>query len=89
MCAVPTRLRNEVVESLFPTLKRGANKHCAYGAGCWFRLAWSDSTQAPTGLRNEVVESLFPTLKRGANKHCAYGAGCLLRLAWSDSTQAP
>jgi hypothetical protein len=25
-------LRNEFVESLFPTLKRGANKLCAYGA---------------------------------------------------------
>ncbi len=26
-------LRNELVGSLFPTLKRGANIHCAYGAG--------------------------------------------------------
>jgi len=25
-------LRNELVESLFPTLKRGASNHCAYGA---------------------------------------------------------
>jgi hypothetical protein len=26
-------LRNELVQSLFPTLKRGANNHCAYGTG--------------------------------------------------------
>ncbi len=25
-------LRNELLRSLFPTLKRGANKLCAYGA---------------------------------------------------------
>ena len=31
-CAVPTGLRNEHVESLFPTLKRGANQLCASGA---------------------------------------------------------
>ena len=31
-CAVPTGLRRWFVESVFPTLKRGANKHCAYGA---------------------------------------------------------
>ena len=30
--SVPTGLRNDFVESFFPTLKRGANKHCAYGA---------------------------------------------------------
>ena len=30
--AVPTGLRNVFLEFLFPTLKRGANKHCAYGA---------------------------------------------------------
>ncbi len=30
--AVPTGLRNIPMEFLFPTLKRGANKHCAYGA---------------------------------------------------------
>jgi hypothetical protein len=32
MNTVPTGLRNEFVESLFPTLKRGANNPCAYGA---------------------------------------------------------
>jgi hypothetical protein len=31
-CAVPTGLRSAVVETAFPTLKRGANNHCAYGA---------------------------------------------------------
>jgi hypothetical protein len=31
-CTVPTGLRNELVESHFPTLKRGANELCASGA---------------------------------------------------------
>src|ERR1035441_5770012 len=31
-CAVPMGLRNRLVESLFPTLKRGANQLCASGA---------------------------------------------------------
>jgi hypothetical protein len=31
-CAVPTGLRNELLESIYPPLKRGANKHCASGA---------------------------------------------------------
>ena len=31
-CAVPSGLRDEIVESLSPTLKRGANKLCASGA---------------------------------------------------------
>ena len=31
-CAVPTGLRNTFVETDFPTLKRGADIHCAYGA---------------------------------------------------------
>src|ERR1035441_2573001 len=31
-CAVPIGLRNRLVESLFPTLKRGANQLCASGA---------------------------------------------------------
>ncbi len=30
--AVPTGLRSAFAETVFPTLKRGANKHCAYGA---------------------------------------------------------
>jgi hypothetical protein len=31
-CTVPTGLRSSHVESAFPTLKRGANEHCASGA---------------------------------------------------------
>jgi len=31
-CTVPTGLRSQSEESAFPTLKRGANKHCASGA---------------------------------------------------------
>jgi probable rRNA maturation factor len=31
-CTVPTGLRGSCVKSAFPTLKRGANKHCASGA---------------------------------------------------------
>jgi len=31
-CAVPPGLRCEFLEFGFPTLKRGANLHCAYGA---------------------------------------------------------
>ena len=32
MCAVPTGLRT-LYGCAFPTLKRGANEQCAYGAG--------------------------------------------------------
>jgi hypothetical protein len=32
LCAVPTGLLCQSVESAFPTLKRGASKHCASGA---------------------------------------------------------
>jgi len=31
-CTAPAGLRNSHVESAFPTLKRGASEHCAYGA---------------------------------------------------------
>jgi hypothetical protein len=31
-CTVPTGLRSAFVDTAFPTLKCGANKHCAYGA---------------------------------------------------------
>jgi hypothetical protein len=31
-CAVPTGLLSAFVETAFPTLKRGANNHGAYGA---------------------------------------------------------
>ena len=31
-CVVPTGLRHQFVESIFPTLKRGANQLCASGA---------------------------------------------------------
>ena len=31
-CAVPTGLRSYLAETAFPTLKREANKLCAYGA---------------------------------------------------------
>jgi hypothetical protein len=31
-CTVPTGLRSSRVESASPTLKRGANEHCASGA---------------------------------------------------------
>ena len=75
MSAVLTGLRVRLV-SANPTLKRGANYHCAYGAGdrgCRRGRARSMSAVL-TGLRIRLV-SANPTLKRGANNHCAYGAG--------------
>jgi hypothetical protein len=38
LCTVPTGLRNEFSEYLFPTLKRGANKLRAYGAFALFNF---------------------------------------------------
>jgi hypothetical protein len=49
MTAVPPGLRSAFVETAFPTLKRGANEPCAYGAGNELLPAWSASTQAPLG----------------------------------------
>jgi hypothetical protein len=69
---VPTGL-----DSIFvvqdPTLKRGTNKHCAYGASGEARLA-SGMSLISTGLDGILIAE-DPTLKRGANERCAYGAG--------------
>ncbi len=59
--AVPTGLRMDFMRA-YPALKRGANYHCAYGAG-------------DSGPSYGLLVWVRPALKRGANYHCAYGAG--------------
>jgi len=69
---------------VYPTLKRGANIHCAYGAGrgvCKDGGVWGDGRRnglnSVPSLRDSagIGGIVYPTLKRGANIHCAYGAG--------------
>jgi hypothetical protein len=60
MSAVPTELRmnywlrqphattpRNKDRFLGTSVKRGANNHCAYGAGDWLLPAWNVSAQAP------------------------------------------
>lgn len=46
-CAVPTGLRGTYVESAIPTLKRGADNHCACGAAARTLPARPSMTPAP------------------------------------------
>jgi hypothetical protein len=48
--AVPPGLRPDM-EAAHPTLKRGANNHCAYGAGLWVLWESSYSVQSVQPLR--------------------------------------
>jgi hypothetical protein len=67
---VPTGLRNAFVETAFPTLKRGANKHCAYGAATktflmQFTIAMpqSDSKKATALAARECIMRLEHPLR--------------------------
>jgi len=70
----------------FPTLKRGANLLCAYGAratdlGAPRRFHQKSRKHRPYGTAVHL-DPFFPTLKRGANLLCAYGA-------WATDLGAP
>jgi hypothetical protein len=73
MSAVPTGLWMKYCFAN-PTLKRGANNHCAYGAG--------------DALRLRYARRATPTARAAGCYHCAYGAGDGQLPAWSASSQS-
>jgi CubicO group peptidase (beta-lactamase class C family) len=81
-CAVPTGLRSSHVESAFPTLKRGANEHCASGAATRTFLMQQSITAASTGEAR-----LFSTATIGLFARRQGPAGSSRALGWDTPSE--
>ena len=77
----------EIDATFNPTLKRGANNRCAYGASGTTKVVPFQNGAAPMGL--EIDATFNPTLKRGANNRCAYGASGTTKVVPFQNGAAP